>query len=54
MCATPEPGDPGAGADDLGDLSDLDPEDAFGHPSVADPTRDEDVWPDGDEDDIDV
>uniref|UniRef100_A0A942Y854 Uncharacterized protein n=1 Tax=Neobacillus citreus TaxID=2833578 RepID=A0A942Y854_9BACI len=31
-----------------------DPEDAFGHPVLADPTRDDDVWVDGDEDDIDV
>ncbi|GAA3341320.1 hypothetical protein GCM10017714_24840 [Curtobacterium pusillum] len=68
MCATPEPADavgspdaPGS-ADDPGsagalasaDLADLDPEDAFGHPAVADPARDDAVWPDGDEDDIDV
>ncbi|MGN8048058.1 hypothetical protein ACTJKO_00100 [Curtobacterium sp. 22159] len=44
-----------AGADRVpDDLSDLDPEDAFGHRALADPTRDDDVWPDGDEDDIDV
>jgi hypothetical protein len=35
------------------DPSDLDPEDAFGHTVIADPARDA-VWPDGDDDDIDV
>ncbi|MFJ2978983.1 hypothetical protein ACIPEP_09010 [Curtobacterium sp. NPDC087082] len=37
------------------DLADLDPDDAFGHPAVADPARDDSVWPDGEgDDDIDV
>ncbi|WP_144756826.1 hypothetical protein [Curtobacterium pusillum] len=36
------------------DPSDLDPEDAFGHTVIADPARDDAVWPDGDDDDIDV
>jgi len=43
------PGDPGR-PDDLS----LDDEDAFGHPVIGDPGRDDAVWPDGDEDDIDV
>jgi hypothetical protein len=36
------------------DPVDLDAEDAFGHPAVPDPARDDAVWPDGDEDDLDV
>lgn len=39
---------------DPGDPADLDPEDAFGHPVLADPARDDAPWPDGDDDDIDV
>ncbi|SOC89661.1 hypothetical protein SAMN05660766_3390 [Curtobacterium sp. 314Chir4.1] len=39
---------------DPGDPADLDLEDAFGHPAIADPERDDAVWPDGDDDDIDV
>jgi hypothetical protein len=35
------------------DPADLDPEDAFGHPVLGDPARDE-HWVDGDEDDVDV
>lgn len=35
------------------DPAELDPEDAFGHAVLGDPTRDE-HWVDGDEDDIDV
>jgi hypothetical protein len=35
-------------------LHDLDPDDAFGHPAIADPARDDAVWSDGDEDDVDV
>lgn len=49
--------DPGGPADlDPSDLdpSDLDPEDAFGHAVIADPARDDAVWSDGDDDDIDV
>jgi hypothetical protein len=36
------------------DPADLDPEDAFGHTVIADPARDDAVWSDGDDDDIDV
>lgn len=37
------------------DPADLDPEDAFGHPVLGDPARDEHwVDGDGDEDDVDV
>lgn len=36
------------------DADELDAADAFGHPVIADPERDDAVWPDGDEDDIDV
>jgi len=43
--------DPGAGHPDV---ADLDTEDAFGHAALPDPARDDAVWPDGDEDDIDV
>lgn len=49
MRATPDGTDPDPDPD-------LDPDDAFGHPAVADPARDDSVWPDGegDDDDIDV
>ncbi|WP_420369375.1 hypothetical protein [Curtobacterium sp. L1-20] len=36
------------------DPVELDAVDAFGHPALADPARDDAEWPDGDEDDIDV
>jgi len=58
MRATPDGRDPEPQPDP--DLADLDPDDAFGHPAVADPARDDTVWPDGDgdgegdDDDIDV
>ncbi len=54
MRATPDGRDPEPEPDP--DLADLDPDDAFGHPAVADPARDDTVWPDGegDDDDIDV
>ncbi|MFJ4219973.1 hypothetical protein [Curtobacterium luteum] len=35
------------------DLDAVEPEDAFGHPVLGDPVRDE-PWVDGDEDDVDV
>ncbi|GGK99837.1 hypothetical protein JOE58_002785 [Curtobacterium luteum] len=40
-------------ANDVGDLDAVEPEDAFGHPVLGDPVRDE-PWADGDEDDVDV
>jgi|GEM_PF-3474061 len=48
-----DPGDPGD-LDALVDPDIPDPEDAFGHPAIPDPARDDAVWSDGDEDDIDV
>jgi len=36
------------------DPAELDPEDAFGHPAIADPTRDDSAWDGEDDDDIDV
>ena len=35
-------------------VDDLDTDDAFGHPALTDAARDDAVWSDGDEDDIDV
>lgn len=55
--AATDPGATDAGATDpsgAADPSELDAADAFGHPALADPDRDDAVWPDGDEDDIDV
>lgn len=36
------------------DADELDAADAYGHPVIPAPERDDAVWPDGDEDDIDV
>ncbi|MDP4332324.1 hypothetical protein Q7F20_03000 [Curtobacterium sp. A7_M15] len=43
MRATPDGTDP-----------DLDAADAFGHPAVDDPTRDDTVWPDDEGDEVDA
>ncbi|TDN44182.1 hypothetical protein EDF64_10511 [Curtobacterium flaccumfaciens] len=43
-----------AATDPAGPVDDLDADDAFGHPVIADAARDDAVWSDGDEDDIDV
>ena len=54
MHAAVDPVEPAESVDDLDDLDDLDTDDAFGHPVLADAARDDAVWSDGDEDDIDV
>lgn len=46
--------DPVEPAEPVDDLDDLDTDDAFGHPVLTDAARDDAVWSDGDEDDIDV
>lgn len=43
-----------AATDPAGPVDDLDADDAFGHPVIADAARDDAVWSNGDEDDIDV
>ena len=48
------PAEPLEPAEPFDGLDDLDTDDAFGHPALTDAARDDAVWSDGDEDDIDV